>query len=1172
MTNTYKDTKNITNDIVIKFRSIDVEQSQANINEACILSNFIERETSIRLKPTSKGHKGNCPFCATSSSKSKSKNKFEIYSSSNSFYCHKCNIGGRGAVGFAMKHQSLKFIDALKYVASAVNIELTYEVEDIKKLPPLPLPEKKEPSYLETRLNAFPELSDQLAKLLYSSDYFDNIVFNYIGFDGKKQTYIKNDALEIFTRKRIKNPKPNKPKYISDKGSGSKIYFTPFYYIFINPETRLFNIDSFDIVYVVEGEFKALALCLAGIPAIGLGGIEGATLSLNKDGHTKAEFKKLKGEGLINKDAKFFTASTTFLPELIEFINEYNPTTLIQLHDSDNFDNYDHETNQPKTKRKKDFKRSTNRFNVEARKHGIKHVYAYTTSKTLKGIDDLLHGVNASERDQLISELKSSCGGKHIVKHSMQSQLSREKVRRCFEKSTKQTAFLDFDKYLSECFNDDRAETINRFLKEAGNFYFHAPTGSGKSYACNKHLVPSLNELFPTCIKIMIAPLGILTKEFANSFEGFTAIVGGEGYESAKSVDLYKGQYLCTYKQASELLRRLKEKNGNLDNVILIVDELQEIVNSAYQNIAHLNEYFKEVKKLIGFTATPLEAVFTEVYGFKKIECTRAINPRLNITVNFCTSNPIAQVIKKSKEKYQANSKYQAIIFVDSVRLINATVEALNATGAKAVAVHNKLPKSILNGCPVINSIIQSNEIPEDTNFIITTRKLALGISILTKGIDIFYLAKDGRDFINFQQSIARPREYESIDIYVFFKEQQEEPTQVKFSKKRFEKEKDYLTEICAAQTKLYKLSCAKVELKRTPDNINNALLKCIAFDKDRGYFVDEPKLLYRQQQQIIRSTSNSKFIELMKELPNANVLIEGESTTIDTAAEAANFEEIKEGQAEATAAAAETIRELFTNNFDSLIFCAYKETQSDTLKHTLKNAATRINDKTFESSKAVRDEFLDFYTKYTPLVINHLPEVETYLNRYFKFKLDFNNTIEESEIIRMIFKSRYHYGHHYKQLAKLTLLESLNNEVEANHQNYLNFEIAQFDQAIINAVDKAIEGAEDNRLLKDDVLTLVKDINVRGLKEHLTSANIKKYLSCFYDVDVKRKRCGNGEFESYFIFEGKHVLNEIVTFKTQKVIKHQSSIIRKQKLMFDHPKGLYHYIAQQNKKEAQLC
>ncbi len=782
---------------------------------------------------------------------------------------------------------------------------------------------------------------------------------------------------------------------------------------------------------------------------------------------------------------------------------------------------------------------------------GNKHLFAksYAIACNLLGVEH--DTAYAAFIDKFGFEVTSNAFSYPYQKYKNSFGAWEHKVR----KKTISHLRLKFNEYLSECFERDLS-SIEHFISQHKQMYFHAPTGGGKSYASNLHLIPLLEKLYPNHDILFLTPLEILTKEFAGKFDGFTAIVGGDDYENAKTVDLYKNKYLCTFKQAGELLKRLREKNGNLEKVILVVDEMHEFINSAYQRIAHLRLYLEEAKKVIGLTATPHDFVFQDIYNFRKIECSRATNPVLNIDINTFGKgiDPMTAIIQEAKSRFSNNSKYKAIIFVDSRRLVDSTAKALNMSGAKAVAVHSKLPKSVTEKCTTIQSIINKGEFGEDVNFIVTTRKLALGISIITGGIDIFYYAKSGRDFMNFRQSIARLRGYEFVNVSVFFSEQIEGFQRKYFSKRRFERDKARLQKICAAKNLIREIESCKIEL-RTPNNINNALLQCIAFCEDRGYFVDEPQLLYRQYEQIVLCMPNEAFIEDIKSLPNANVIIRSSAGAEEEEKE--SFQEIKQAQKEETKQAAEMIKELFVDEFDNLVFFAYKNTQSETLKRTLKGAATRINDRSYENDNEVRYEYGSFEYAYADFVLKNLPEVENYLNRYFKFKLDFNDTIEESEIVRMIFKSRYHYGHHYKQLAKLTLLESLNNEVEANHTNYLNFEIAQFDQRIINAVDKAIESAGGNRLLKGDVLALVKDISVRGLKEHLTRTNIKNYLSYFYDVDVKRKRCGNGEFENYLIFEGKYLLSEIATFKTPKVIKHQSSIIRKQKLMFDHPNNI---------------
>ena len=95
------------------------------------------------------------------------------------------------------------------------------------------------------------------------------ILIPYFTFEGLPLNF----SDRAFCRVRSDNPEA-KAKYLSPAGSGSQAYFPPGFSTTLGEGKTL---------HVVEGEFKALALCEAGIPAMAVGGIS-STCPNNAEG------------------------------------------------------------------------------------------------------------------------------------------------------------------------------------------------------------------------------------------------------------------------------------------------------------------------------------------------------------------------------------------------------------------------------------------------------------------------------------------------------------------------------------------------------------------------------------------------------------------------------------------------------------------------------------------------------------------------------------------------------------------------------------------------------------------------------------------------------------------------------------------------------------------------
>ncbi len=513
-------------------------------------------------------------------------------------------------------------------------------------------------TYLHKRLAPIAALanisvSHPIFTSLYSSDAYQNILIPYHDIDGKPTTYylpekrrntkhsefygggvfgelLPNEETENVVRTRWANPLPNQGKYHTQKGAGVNAYLSALYQCFINPDTKLYDTD-FKTVYIVEGEFKALFLCLLGFPAIGIVGVENGVMSINKDGYTKKEFKERQRLGLTD-EKHFFHASAKLLPEIEEFIKRYSPTQFIQLHDGDNFDNF--KNGKSNLNRKNSFKRSVNRFNVALRKYDVRHLYAYSTSKAHKGIDDLLQGVSVAERAEIISQLKSNCEGKHLVFHSMKTGIQRAKVRRLFEKSAQKQ--IQVNEYLTEQVNlvysilTSQTDTVKGII---------APTGTGKN-ECIYSLVPILKKERPERKIIFIYPTNAATEakttEYSNRELNYSKlqldILQLDQFTSSAIKDNL-GAVIGGYDVINICLNSWKWiKDFVNKGDIIVIDEIHKaITQKDVAPLPELNEILSlEGVNVITATGTPFESLTNEFeienYYFDRIK-----NPSVNL-------------------------------------------------------------------------------------------------------------------------------------------------------------------------------------------------------------------------------------------------------------------------------------------------------------------------------------------------------------------------------------------------------------------------------------------------------------------------------------------------------------------------------------------------------------
>src|SRR3990170_3429291 len=116
---------------------------------------------------------------------------------------------------------------------------------------------------------------------IFEADEEGNIVIHYFNLMGQPYSWKKKDTKwpRDFVRKRLRVPRGDQ-KYNQEEGSGQYPFFTPGLISKYKQNKDSANIDAtpvapVDILFIVEGEFKAFKGYMAGLDIIGILGIHG---------------------------------------------------------------------------------------------------------------------------------------------------------------------------------------------------------------------------------------------------------------------------------------------------------------------------------------------------------------------------------------------------------------------------------------------------------------------------------------------------------------------------------------------------------------------------------------------------------------------------------------------------------------------------------------------------------------------------------------------------------------------------------------------------------------------------------------------------------------------------------------------------------------------------------
>ncbi|MGB0880595.1 MAG: DUF3854 domain-containing protein [Polaribacter sp.] len=474
-------------------------------------------------------------------------------------------------------------------------------------------------------LNAFGNLQK-----CFSSDQYGNIKFAYLNLDGNQYRFggkeYEWNSIDVpcftaeeraenrskpYFRKRFKTPFLNNgklQKYSTPKGATAQPYFTAFYQCFVNPKSRLFQSADFSKVVIVEGEFKAWALCLLGVPTIGISGIHNAV-------------KTVKDE-----DGKVIDA--ILLPELEAFLSDFEVSNIIQLQDTDAMSNSHNQD------RAASFAASVKYMFTALSKLNISHTYIHSTTTENKGIDDLLIALPPQQRKKAIKQLlKNYEVGifKHKTKYfniynATESRLKA--IQKVFYRSSERSADKTFEHsgYLSDL--HDQNLTFREYIEANNRLLIQFGTGGGKTYFAEKQAKRDFEKFgIPT---ILIAPLNAIVEQQGqkNDVPYFTAAIA---QDQVRKIEDDTHFLVCNYDSIENLVISLK--NQGIEKYIIALDEQHELINSVGYRPKKSNAVWAAMNnafRVYAYSATPFLCGF-ESFKYLKVVDTQKESIKLTL-------------------------------------------------------------------------------------------------------------------------------------------------------------------------------------------------------------------------------------------------------------------------------------------------------------------------------------------------------------------------------------------------------------------------------------------------------------------------------------------------------------------------------------------------------------
>jgi chorismate mutase len=417
---------------------------------------------------------------------------------------------------------------------------------------------------------------------------------------------------------------------------------------------------------------------------------------------------------------------------------------------------------------------------------------------------------------------------------------------------------------------------------------WQVPTASGKttvacSYDFNKFGSDSFGFFGYTKIHkensifIYTAPLTTIIEDLKEHYPNFQVVCEGHiNAHAAKFVDT-----IITYNSLPTFLKRLKD-NDLLKDVVLVVDEIHEVVQSSgYQNIAEMQSIFNQVSHVVGMSATisNIQECFND---FNILRCERKDNPVVNINLHIVEESKVLDTIMKCSIDSKDDN---VLIFRNSKKIgsksnVFQINEALKQEGINSDVLTGGMRLEEKRNNKAYQSLIKTNRLPKDCNFLVSTSVLSTGV---TAYVDkIIYVATRTRDITAFMQSYARDRS-DNIEVELIL-------VREKTAKKDLPINLDITSifERCQASARLanksklandfiYKEHPELKEEPKTflPNNLSDEIKKFVYFDRFTDKFeVNRYKIFNERYKDFCNNMSTDTYIKLIQELvPNCTIV-----------------------------------------------------------------------------------------------------------------------------------------------------------------------------------------------------------------------------------------------------------------------------------------------------------
>ena len=588
-------------------------------------------------------------------------------------------------------------------------------------------------SYLQNRKSELKRLGATDAQLTFfrtnraAHNTSGNIQIDYLNVDGTPVLYTPKQQTEVFDvwgNFVDVIPKPfcrvrytpehmeregKTHKYDQPPGSSVYAYFTALYQVFINPTTRT-QTSNFETIYIVEGEFKAKAMCVKGIPTIGIGGINSGAKAYDVNGNTR---KDLRNE---IERTKFVAHTAEFLPEIQSFIKQHNVKNVVLVHDADAFCGY---KNHKSDTRVLSFIAAVTDTAKACECLNINFSYVVPKNQEQKGIDDLLlaHHTDTDTTTAILSDLTTLNPKGNYFTIFNDTQLKAIKER--FYKSTTRTPDLEIthDGYLSDLKNEAFIHALRNYKK----ILLKGGTGSGKtvlSYEIATEWYDTTH--YPTT---MGAPLvGIIKQQKSgnkNPKFGFCTAID-KAPEMLLFKDTNKIGMFVNYDNMQFVADDFKKMYGGYN---LILDE-SHTITTAYgykpEVVRDVLNVAATANKTLFLSATPSLLGLDDFYF---IEIKRSTPPP---TPNIVYQN--AKLVDSLVETictHEPRSGTQTVVLLNNKKCIDKAQLALTNLGYNVEIIYTDCIDT-----EAFDRLIQKSLLNPNTDVILCTEKVATGVNI----------------------------------------------------------------------------------------------------------------------------------------------------------------------------------------------------------------------------------------------------------------------------------------------------------------------------------------------------------------------------------------------------------------------------------------------------------